>query len=273
MVSMDPNALSIDNAVFLENMIHALNELYYNKPALHTLDTDDSGFEWINSMASEECMLSFLRKGEKDEETLLVVVNMAGVDRTFEVGVPFDGKYYEIFNSDDTCYGGQGMVNPGRIEADFAEADGRPYSIPVKVAATSIAIFSYTPYTTQEKKIRKIREEEAIKKQNEREKALRELKARQEKEEAKLLKELHERYEKELAAQEEAIEKKYEQIEEERISSVVSEAALKSISGGSKKKTTAKAAPKKTTAKKPASKTTKKSQTKTNTKNTKKKDE
>ncbi|WP_051207618.1 1,4-alpha-glucan branching protein GlgB [Butyrivibrio sp. AE3006] len=278
MFYMDPSALSIDNAVFLENMIHMLNEIYNQRPALHQLDTNDAGFEWVNSMAAEECMMSFIRKGEKDGDMLLVVVNMAGVDRTFEVGVPADGKYYEIFNSDDTNFGGQGIVNPGRIEADFTEADGRPYSIPVKVAATSIAIFSYTPYTTQEKKIRKIREEEAIKKQNEREKALRELKDRQEKEEAKLLKELHERYEKELAAQEEAIEKKYEQIEEERISSVVSEAALKSITGSSAKKSAAKASAKKTataktTAKKTASKTTKKTATKTNTKNTKKKDE
>lgn len=257
MFNMDPNALSIDNAVFLENMIHALNDLYYNKPALHTLDTDDSGFEWINSMAAEECMLSFLRKGEKDEELLLVVVNMAGVDRTFEVGVPFDGKYYEIFNSDDTCYGGQGVVNPGRIEADFVEADGRPYSIPVKVAATSLAIFSFTPYTTQEKKIRKIREEESNNKQKEREKTLRDLKARQEKEEAKLLKDLHERYERELAAQEEAIEKKYNQIEEERISSIVSEAAIHSIEKTvAKKNAPKKAAPKKATAKKPAAKKT-----------------
>ncbi len=260
MFYMDPSALSIDNAVFLENMMHCLNDVYYSRPALHTLDTSDDGFEWINSMAAEECMMSFVRKSNKNDEMLIVVANMAGVDRTFEVGVPADGKYYEIFNSDDTNFGGQGLVNPGRIEANFAEADGRPYSIPVKVAASALAIFSYTPYTTQEKKIRKIREEEANNKQNEREKTLRELKARQEKEEIKLLKELHERYEKELAAQEEAIERKYEQIEEERISNIVSEAALKSISGGKKtsaKKTTAT----KTTAKKTAAKktTTKKS--------------
>ncbi len=258
MFYMDPSALSIDNAVFLENMIHSLNDVYYNKPALHLLDTTDAGFEWINSMASEECMMSFMRKGEKDSDMLVVVVNMAGVDRMFEVGVPADGKYYEIFNSDDNNFGGTGVLNPGRIEANFSEADGRPYSIPVKVAATSLAIFSYTPYTTQEKKIRKIREEEANNKQNEREKTLRELKARQEKEEAKLLKELHDRYEKELAAQEEAIEKKYQQIEEERISSIVSEAALKSITGAKKtaaKKTTKKTAEKKeTTAKKSTAK-------------------
>jgi len=74
------------------------------------------------------------------------------------------------------------------------------------------------------------------------------------------LKELHERYEKELAAQEEAIERKYEQIEEERISNIVSEAALKSISGG-KKTSAKKATTTKTTAKKTAAKktTTKKS--------------
>ncbi len=281
MIYMDPNELSIDNAVFLENMIHSLNEIYYNRPALHKIDVNDSGFEWINSMAAEECMMSFMRKGEKDEDLLVVVVNMAGVDRTFEVGVPADGKYYEIFNSDDTCYGGSGIVNPGRIEAGFNEADGRPYSIPIKVASSSLAIFSYTPYTTQEKKIRKIREEEANNKMQEREKTLRELKNRQEKEEAELLRELHERYEKELAAQEEAIEKKYEQIEEERISSIVSEAALKSISGkktaakktATKKAATSKASGKTGTAKKAAKTTTKKTTAKKTVNKTEKKED
>ncbi|WP_049945755.1 1,4-alpha-glucan branching protein GlgB [Butyrivibrio sp. LC3010] len=264
MLYMDPNELSIDNAVFLENLIHSLNEIYYSRPALHQIDVNDSGFEWINSMAAEECMMSFIRKGQSDADMLIVVVNMAGVDRTFEVGVPADGKYYEIFNSDDTCYGGSGIVNPGRIEANFSEADGRPYSIPVKLASSSLAIFSYTAYTTQEKKIRKIREEEANNKMQERERTLRELKNRQEKEEAELLKELHERYERELAAQEEAIEKKYEQIEEERISSIVSEAAFKAVSG-TKKTQTKKTSAKKTTAKtetKTAAKKTRKTSTK-----------
>ena len=162
---MEPDALTVDQAVFVENMIKDLNNLYYTRPALHVLDGSDEGFEWINVIAAEECMLSFARKTGNDNEMLVVVANMAGVDREYEIGVPADGRYQEIFNSDGISYGGTGLVNEGKKEARRREIDGRNYSISLKMAPVSLAIFAFTPYTEQEKKIRVIREEEEIKKE------------------------------------------------------------------------------------------------------------
>ncbi len=247
---MEPDALTVDQAVFVENLLHKLNELYYSHEALHQLDSSDSGFEWINNMAADECMISFVRKSSNDKEMLLVVANMAGIERDFEIGVPIDGRYTEIFNSDDLSYGGTGVLNSGKKETKRVEVDGRNYSITVKLGAVSLAIFSFIPYTEQEKKIRAIKEEEEIKKEQEKKERIAALKEKRDQEEQKLLAELRLKYEKELAQQEKAIEAKYEKIEEERIFSIVTEEAVKSVSKTTKKAPAKKPAAKKTTAKK-----------------------
>ncbi|MBE5840214.1 MAG: 1,4-alpha-glucan branching protein GlgB [Butyrivibrio sp.] len=232
---MEPDALTIDQSVFIENMIKKLNDLYFEHAALHELDSSDSGFEWINNMAAEECMVSFARKSDNDKEILVVVANFAGVERQIELGVPADGRYTEVFNSDDVNFGGQGSLNEGKREAKRKEVDGRDYSIKIDLAPASLSILSYAPYSVQEKKIRAIKEEEEIKKEKEREEKIAALKERQTQEEEQLLRELKLKYERELAEQEKAIEEKYEKIEEEKIFKIVSEEAVKSISKTSSK--------------------------------------
>jgi 1,4-alpha-glucan branching enzyme len=234
---MEPDALTIDQAVFVENLLSKLNKLYFEHDALHQLDSSDSGFEWINSMASDECMISFVRKSNNDKEMLLVVANMAGIERDFEIGVPIDGRYTEIFNSDDLSFGGTGILNPGKKETKRVEVDGRNYSITVKLGPVSLAIFSFIPYTEQEKIIRAIKEEEEIKKEQEKKERIAALKEKHDQEEQKLLAELKLKYEKELAEQEKAIEEKYEKIEEERIFSIVTEEAVKGIEAATGAKT------------------------------------
>ena len=264
---MEPDALTVDQAVFVENLLHKLNELYYGHEALHQLDSSDAGFEWINNMASDECMISFVRKSGDDKEMLLVVANMAGVERKYEIGVPIDGRYTEVFNSDDLSYGGTGVLNPGKIETQRKDIDGRNYSIEVNIGPVALSVFSFIPYTEQEKKIRAIKEEEEIKKEQEKREKLAELKEKQDLEEQRILAELKLKYEKELAEQEKAIEEKYEKIEEERIFSIVTEEAVKSVESASekpvtedkpaaKKAATKKTASKKTSAKKTATKKT-----------------
>lgn len=249
MLAMDPDALTMDQSIALQNMISDLNTIYYEYPALSVNDTVDAGFEWINNMDAQNCRMSFVRHGKKKDEFLLVVCNMSGIMQEFEVGVPQDGKYSEIFTSDKLEYGGSGITNPQLQLANRAACDGRQYSISVKLAPCSVVILSFTPYTDEENKIRKIKEDEEIRKEKEIEKSLAELKAKQDKEEEKLLNELRKRYEKELAQQRKAIEEKYEKIQEEKISAVVAssgiEKAKKVASSKAGKKTV-----KKTTTKK-----------------------
>ena len=254
------NAVSMERGLQMENFIYKLNMMYFDHPALYELDDVTDGFEWINSMAADLCMLAFVRKSSKDEEELLVVMNMAGVEREFRVGVNHDGRYEEILNTDAKDFGGSGVVNDRKIEAELIEADGRKYSVPVKLAPLSLAVFSYIPYTDKEKKIRKIREEAHEKKVAEQEKSRSLLLSKHEKEEARMLAELKAKYEKELAQQQKAIEEKYDKIEEERIFAIVSDAAIEKLAEtGTKEDGPNKGASDKKAPKKAVKKVTKKS--------------
>ena len=135
----------------LNRLVKDLNSLYRKKPALHALDTSPEGFEWINCISPEKCMVSFLRKAEKKEEVLVVVVNFANTAQKFVIGVPYEGKYKEILNTDAKCYGGLGRVNSDVIFVMEEEVDGKPYSFTMESAPLSASIFSYIPYTEKEK--------------------------------------------------------------------------------------------------------------------------
>lgn len=129
----------------MQNYMKALMRLYKASPALYELDFEPEGFEWINSISANENMLVFLRKSEKEEETLLVVCNFSPLvyeDR--RIGVPFHGKYKEIFNSDRVEFGGSGVGNPRVKLSKKEESDDRPDSIRIKVPPMGIAVFSCT---------------------------------------------------------------------------------------------------------------------------------
>ena len=157
--------LGYDSHKGVHKLVADLNKLYRDKAALYELDSNPDGFEWFNCISPEKCMLSYIRKGKKQEEFLVVVVNFANVEQVFSVGVSQEGKYKEILNTDAKIYGGQGRVNGRAVGTVQQEADGKPFSFQMKAAPLSASIFSYTPYTEKEKQqiLQKKLENEALK--------------------------------------------------------------------------------------------------------------
>ena len=130
----------------MQSYVKALNFLYREHPALYEEDYMPDGFEWINCMDSANNIAAFLRKTDKPEETLLFVCNFAPVEHEkYKVGVPFPGKYKEIFNSESKNFGGCGIVNPRVKSSKVEECDGREESITVHIAPLGISVFSCTP--------------------------------------------------------------------------------------------------------------------------------
>ena len=149
----------------LQRFVQRLNEVYRSYPALYERDDSWEGFEWINCIHADDCNLSWLRKTEKEEQTLLVCVNFANVDRKgYQVGVPWEGKYVEILNSDEKKYGGEGRINASVKTAKAVPWDGREYSIKIRQAPLSVSVFAYEPYTAEEKKAMRLAKEEKQKK-------------------------------------------------------------------------------------------------------------
>jgi 1,4-alpha-glucan branching enzyme len=155
---LDWNLLNEESNKKLNDYVKDLNKLYAKYPALYQMDFEADGFEWISSMDADHSIIVFARKTEIVEDTLLILCNFTPVVyKNFPIGVPFAGKYKEIFNSDKEIYGGHGNVNPRLKTSKKKEADGRENSISVTVPPLGISIYSCTPIDIQKK------EEETLK--------------------------------------------------------------------------------------------------------------
>ena len=109
----------------LHQLVGDLNRLYRDHPALHELDCDPAGFEWIEPGDADNSVFVFIRRG-RDGRPLVVACNMTPVARTgYQVGVPQGGRWREILNTDAEIYGGSNVGNGGHLNALDVPAHGR----------------------------------------------------------------------------------------------------------------------------------------------------
>ncbi len=114
----------------IQSLVGDLNSLYKQQPALHHYDFDPQGFEWIDCNDTDQSVLSYLRKS--DQETIIVVLNFTPVPRyNYRIGVPEQGQYEEIFNSDSSYYSGSNMGNGGYLHSDDISWMNRPCSLSI----------------------------------------------------------------------------------------------------------------------------------------------
>ena len=123
----------------IQNWVQALNCLYRSEPALHELDSDSAGFEWIDTNDNTSSVLSMLRKGKSSAEMILTVCNFTPVPRApYRVGVSVGGFWREVLNGDAVEYGGSGWGNMGGKEAEAIPTHGRPYSLNLTLPPLSV---------------------------------------------------------------------------------------------------------------------------------------
>ena len=142
-VSLEWDLLEYENHKKMQRYSKALNKLYLDYPALYKLDYNPDGFEWINCTSKDETIVVFLRKTEKEEDTLVVVCNFTPVVYEREIGVPYKGTYTEIFNSDDKKFGGSGVGNKRAKKSVKKKADGRENSLKIKVPPMAMVVFKW----------------------------------------------------------------------------------------------------------------------------------
>jgi 1,4-alpha-glucan branching enzyme len=116
----------------VQRWVEQLNRVYREQPALHELDNDSTGFEWIDCNDSRASIVSLLRKGKSERERIVIVCNFTPVTREgYRLGVPSGGFWRELLNSDANDYAGGGMGNKGGVQAEAKPAHGRPFSLPL----------------------------------------------------------------------------------------------------------------------------------------------
>ena len=130
----------------------AMNRFYLDTPALWQRAYTPDGFEWIDADDADQSIISFIRKGENPDDDLVVLINFdPATYQEFKVGVPREGDYVEILNTDAVELGGSGVLNTGTVSSRPESWNGRDDSITIKVPPLAGVVFkrvgpsSYVP--------------------------------------------------------------------------------------------------------------------------------
>ncbi len=134
-------ALQSPNHAGLQRFVRDMNLVYRNEPALYENDFDWNGFSWIDANDSDNSVLSFIRFGKERKKFLIIVCNMTPLVReNYTIGVPADGKYREIINSDSKIYWGSGFHKNENLSARAEPCHGMDFSLQLTLPPLSTII-------------------------------------------------------------------------------------------------------------------------------------
>ena len=126
--------------VGVKQLVSDLNRIYRDEKALHELDVDEAGFEWLIGDDMANSVVAYLRKG-REGDPVLVVVNMTPVPREgYRVGVPLPGAWKELLNTDATTYAGSNFGNGGEVHSEDEPAHGKPASVTLNLPPLAVLI-------------------------------------------------------------------------------------------------------------------------------------
>ncbi len=140
--TLDWHFLRYERHAQVQKWVEVLNQLYRTEPALHELDCDPAGFEWIDANDALQSVISFVRKGKSTDDIVLSICNFTPTTHfKYRVGVPRGAFWREILNGDAAEFGGSGQGNPENIEAHKIPWHGRPYSMEITLPPLAVVYF------------------------------------------------------------------------------------------------------------------------------------
>jgi 1,4-alpha-glucan branching enzyme len=126
----------------VKKMVSDLNALIRREPALHQVDFESTGFEWIECNARDDSMLAYIRRAKDPADFVVVACNFTPVPRqNYPIGVPQLGWYKEIFNSDSQFYGGSNLGNFPGVAAEEPGWHFKPARITVTLPPLATVVF------------------------------------------------------------------------------------------------------------------------------------
>jgi 1,4-alpha-glucan branching enzyme len=141
--SLEWHLLQYQRHAQIQRWVKDLNQFYRSQPALHQLDCDQAGFEWIDGSDADHSVISFIRRGKSTGGIVLAVCNFTPMTHfNYRVGVPHQSFWRESLNSDAQEYGGSGQGNLGGVEAEPVPYHGRQHSL--KLTLPPLAVLFLT---------------------------------------------------------------------------------------------------------------------------------
>ncbi len=140
--SLDWHLLDDPTHAGLKSLVRDLNTLYRANPALHLLDCEGAGFEWIAADDDANSVFAFLRKGAEGTSPMVVVSNLTPtLHQHYRIGMPQPGFYAECLNTDSHIYGGSNAGNAGGVDAEPIPLNGHAWSIGIVLPPLATVVF------------------------------------------------------------------------------------------------------------------------------------
>lgn len=142
--SLDWHMLQWESHQGMQRWIQDLNHAYRREAALHELDVDPAGFQWVDCGDWERSIVSFLRKGKSKNELILVVCNFTpSPHHNYRIGVPRPGSWKEILNSDAKEYAGSNQRNAGVVPAEAGSVHGQQQSVSLTIPPLGVIFLKH----------------------------------------------------------------------------------------------------------------------------------
>ncbi|WEK18420.1 MAG: 1,4-alpha-glucan branching protein GlgB [Candidatus Pedobacter colombiensis] len=139
--SLDWHLLEHAPHLGMQKAVRAINKLYTSEPALYEYSFSAEGFEWLNADDARHSIYTYIRKGKKAKDTLIVILNLTPVYReNYRVGLPFKANWVEIFNTDAKEFFGSGKLNTKVIQPERVACHNRGYSILLNVPPLAVTV-------------------------------------------------------------------------------------------------------------------------------------
>ena len=130
----------------IRRLICDLNRLYRDQPALYSSDVHSSGFQWIVGDDRTNCVVGFVRQTVDGSQKVVVVANLTPTPRSnYRIGVPADGFYAELLNTDAKWYGGSDVGNAGGVWTSEITSHGHPQCVEIELPPLSVTILRHMP--------------------------------------------------------------------------------------------------------------------------------
>lgn len=140
--SLDWHLLQFESHKGVQRLVKDLNVAYRELDALHELDHDVNGFQWLDAHNAEQSIFVYLRKGHAGTNPVLVVVNMTpNTYSDYRIGVPNAGFYRECVNTDSSHYGGTNVGNMGGVHTVCQSLNGQPFELSLTIAPLATMVF------------------------------------------------------------------------------------------------------------------------------------
>jgi 1,4-alpha-glucan branching enzyme len=139
--SLDWHLLKYDLHAGIRLIVTELNAMYKREKALYQYGFEHRGFEWVDYGDRDNSIITFQRQADQKEDLMIVICNFTpAVRHLYRVGVPYRGQWKEVFNSDDSRFGGSGVLNGGVLHTSPVKIHGRDYSVSLNLPPLAVSI-------------------------------------------------------------------------------------------------------------------------------------